>query len=247
MTEKCHEESPQSSVLVDDPQRRIDDWMKSWDDGTLGSLVDTHPDPCLVEHFDDLTDGRQHLRILVPLCGTCLDMKWFADRGHSVVGVDISEVAARLFFDRNQIPHTVQDLPHTQGKLYQSTDDAIKFYVVNFFDFNETLEGLFDVVWDTGSLGSIDVRDRDRYMTAMSCVLKPNCVFFLETLVFDKTKFEGPPYSFPIEDVEEVFGNMFTVVKVADHGYDVPEDDRDVEEGIHDIGFRFHFYCLTRM
>ncbi|XP_067677935.1 thiopurine S-methyltransferase-like [Haliotis asinina] len=247
MTKNYRDKSFKSVVSVDDPQQRIDDWLKSWDDGTLGSLVDTHPDPCLVEHFNDLTAGRPHLRILVPLCGTCLDMKWFADRGHSVVGVDISEVAARLFFDRNQIPHTVEDLPHVQGKLYRSTDAAVKFYVINFYDFNENLEGLFDVVWDTGSFGSIDVRDRDRYMTAINSVLKPNCVYLLETLVFDKTKFEGPPYSFFIEDVEEVFGNKFIVVKVAVHDYDLPKDDWDIEESIKDIGFRFHFYCLTRM
>jgi len=30
----------------------------------------------LIHHIDELTDNREQIRILVPLCGRSLDLKW---------------------------------------------------------------------------------------------------------------------------------------------------------------------------
>ena len=40
----------------------------------------------------------------MPLCGKSLDMKWLAEQGHSVVGIDIVELAAQQFFTENDLP-----------------------------------------------------------------------------------------------------------------------------------------------
>ena len=48
-------------------------------------------------------------RVLVPLCGKSPDLLWLADRGHDVVGIEISEIAVAAFFDENALAYTVDD------------------------------------------------------------------------------------------------------------------------------------------
>ena len=55
-------------------------------------------------HFAYLTSGGQSgLSVFVPLCGKSLDMVWLSDQGLSVVGCDISELAAQQFYTENSI------------------------------------------------------------------------------------------------------------------------------------------------
>ena len=51
----------------------------------------------LVKHWP--TFGSQpEARVFVPLCGKSLDLIWLAERGHAVVGCEISEIAVASFF-----------------------------------------------------------------------------------------------------------------------------------------------------
>src|ERR1700691_3649788 len=43
-------------------------------------------------------------RVFVPLCGKSLDMLWLRDRGHPVVGVELSPIALEAFCMENGIP-----------------------------------------------------------------------------------------------------------------------------------------------
>lgn len=68
------------------------DWIETWNAGIIpwhnnevaGSVVllfiysrDTmHLRSALVKYIEQLTEGNKHARILVPLCGKSVDMKW---------------------------------------------------------------------------------------------------------------------------------------------------------------------------
>ena len=71
-------------------------WLERWESGRLGWHRDT-VNPHLADFWDAMpvADGA---RVFVPLAGKSVDMKWLADRGHSVVGVEISDQACREFF-----------------------------------------------------------------------------------------------------------------------------------------------------
>ena len=44
-------------------------------------------------------------QVFVPLSGKSLDMVWLAEQGHRVLGVELSELAVRQFFDeRGLVP-----------------------------------------------------------------------------------------------------------------------------------------------
>src|SRR3954447_18699858 len=42
----------------------------------------------------------------VPLCGKSRDMVWLAERGHSVLGAELSSIAVEAFFAETATPHS---------------------------------------------------------------------------------------------------------------------------------------------
>lgn len=79
------------------------------------------PNEALVKHLDKLV-VNQNDRILVPLCGKSVDMKWLYEKGYNVVGVegeqcppsnhDIYEVSRCCRADRGvlrRIKHQVRE------------------------------------------------------------------------------------------------------------------------------------------
>uniref|UniRef100_A0A674A8S8 Thiopurine S-methyltransferase n=1 Tax=Salmo trutta TaxID=8032 RepID=A0A674A8S8_SALTR len=53
----------------------------------------------LESYIDKVLCGRKGVRFFFPLCGKAVDMKWLADMGHPVVGVDIAEMGSMQFFE----------------------------------------------------------------------------------------------------------------------------------------------------
>ena len=72
-------------------------WQDKWASGQIGfHEAETHP--LLVAHFDAL-DVPSAVPVFVPLCGKSLDMVWLRERGHDVVGVELSALACASFFE----------------------------------------------------------------------------------------------------------------------------------------------------
>ena len=69
-------------------------------------------------------------RTLVPLCGKSADLTWLLTQGHQVVGVDISEIAAKAFASEQKIAMTrANEPPFTVFRA-----ERIAYYVGDFFD-----------------------------------------------------------------------------------------------------------------
>ncbi|KAK2138702.1 hypothetical protein LSH36_2546g00004 [Paralvinella palmiformis] len=145
-------------------------WKKAWEcKDTIWHVDQT--DSWLDRNLDILTAGREEIRIFLPLSGKAKDLKWYsytnvnilcawfnmhryvpastlADKGHHVVGAEVSPLACQQFFSENDIPHTVIPFPGCNGSLYKSNDGKIEVYCCNIFDFNKDTAGVFDAIWD---------------------------------------------------------------------------------------------------
>ena len=62
----------------------------------------------LIKSLPKLTGGRTNLDLFLPLCGKSLDMVWLADKGHSVTGVEWSELAIKQFFEETKLEYTAE-------------------------------------------------------------------------------------------------------------------------------------------
>src|SRR5271168_4030892 len=77
-------------------------WHDRWRTGQIGfhqSAVDRH----LAAHWPTLELAAAS-PVFVPLCGKSLDLLWLRDRGHAVLGVELSAVAVESFCMENAVP-----------------------------------------------------------------------------------------------------------------------------------------------
>ncbi|HEX7418054.1 MAG TPA: hypothetical protein VF315_08380, partial [Steroidobacteraceae bacterium] len=73
-----------------------DFWLQRWQLGQTGWHQDA-PHWGLVRHWSVLALDST-ARVFVPLAGRSLDLLWLAQRGHAVVGCELSPLAVRKFY-----------------------------------------------------------------------------------------------------------------------------------------------------
>ena len=81
------------------------DWDQWWQEGKTAFHME-NVNPNLSNHVDTLLI-KQNCTVFVPLCGKAVDMKYLADKGHKVIGLEFSEKAVVDSF-----------LSNLEGKLY---------------------------------------------------------------------------------------------------------------------------------
>ncbi|XP_038952015.1 thiopurine S-methyltransferase isoform X1 [Rattus norvegicus] len=112
----------------------LDDWQDKW----VTRHIAFHQEQghqLLKKHFDTFLKGQSGLRVFFPLCGKAIEMKWFADRGHTVVGVEISEIGIREFFAEQNLSYTEEPLTEIAGaKVFKSSSGNISLYCCSIFD-----------------------------------------------------------------------------------------------------------------
>ncbi|CAN7989162.1 unnamed protein product, partial [Ixodes hexagonus] len=73
----------------------------------------------LRKHQDVILAGKRDAQVFVPLCGKALELKWFYEKGHRVVGVEVVEDPVRAFFDENTLPYEESFCPVLKCKILQ--------------------------------------------------------------------------------------------------------------------------------
>ena len=164
-------------------------------------------------------------------------MKWLAEKGHAVVGIDIVELAARQFFTESNIPfkkckkytlmisESIIDLlidTTDDFSVYESTDDImkIKFIVGDLFKCSVASIGSFDAIWDCNSIVAINTEDTKRYAKLLDSLLKSSGRILLSTYEFeDPSRRDQSPHNLPPDAVKDLFGEEYsvTVTETLDH------------------------------
>lgn len=148
-------------------------WEKRWNEGQT-RFHETAPNALLVAHADVLRG-----RVLVPLCGKSFDMRWLAERGHEVVGVEFVESAVKEHGEIPGVTIVVADML-TVGGL-----------------------GMFDSVYDRAALVALAPDLRAEYIRRCRAMLKDDGVTLLVSLAYDQALVNGPPWS--VSDVEGLY------------------------------------------
>ena len=109
-------------------------WLERWAKKEIGFHEGT-VNKYLHDHWEQLA-GKGTGAVLVPLCGKAHDMWWLHDRGHPVLGIELSEVACKDFFEeageKAQVhpgePYTTfrHDNPRSGAVIFQLVPDDVK-------------------------------------------------------------------------------------------------------------------------
>ncbi|XP_061305555.1 thiopurine S-methyltransferase isoform X2 [Pezoporus flaviventris] len=159
-----------------------EEWRQKWEMRNIGFHKE-QGHPLLQKYLDVLLSGRSKLRIFFPLCGKAVDMKWLADMGHCVVGVEVSEQALKEFFAEHSLPYSEEPVVEIPGaKKLQSISGNISLYCCSIYDLSS-------------------------YASLMVTLMEPNSSYLLVTVSYDPNKHKGPPFYVPESEIKSLFGS----------------------------------------
>jgi thiopurine S-methyltransferase len=157
----------------------------------------------LIERFWPVVASKPG-RTLVPLCGKSVDMAWLAGRGYEVVGIDVSEVAARAFFSEQASDFAVwairDDAPF---KVFEA--GRVTILVGDFFDLTPDRFGRFAFVYDRAALIAMPREQRPAYVARLLTLLEEEGNMLLITIDYNSGQMAGPPFSVPEPEVRALF------------------------------------------
>lgn len=173
-------------------------WHQKWEKGEI-AFHEAEPNPMLVRHFEglNLAEGS---RILLPLCGKTRDIAWLHDRGHRIVGVELSEIAVSELFQEMAMTPEISN----RDSFIRYESERLEVWVGDFFALSSELLGQVDAVYDRGALVALPAELRAAYAAHLVKVTggKPQ---LLVTLQYDPHRLEGPPFLVESE-VEGYYG-----------------------------------------
>jgi thiopurine S-methyltransferase len=194
-----------------------DFWHSRWRNNEIGfhqRQFNRH----LVKHWPTL-GAQPEARVFVPLCGKSLDLIWLAERGHAVVGCEISEIAVASFFDDAGL--TAQRT--TDGPAQRWTAESIEILLGDFFSLNRELIGAFDAVYDRGSLIAFPEAMRPTYVQGLAELATSGTSILSITLEYPQHEMDGPPFSVPEAEIRDLFADVASV-ELLESCSDVFED-----------------------
>ncbi|XP_075995503.1 putative thiopurine S-methyltransferase [Genypterus blacodes] len=184
----------------------LGEWEERWQEDRIG-FHQFHVHPMLESNIDKVLAGRKAVRFFFPLCGKAVDMKWLADQGHAVVGVEIAEKAIKQFFEDSSMTYSEKPVPAIPGaKLYKGKERDVSIYQCDLFTFSSSVGGQFGAIWDRGSLVAINPGDREKYASLIISLMAKDCRYLLDTLLYNPELYKGPPFFVPNEQVHSLFG-----------------------------------------
>lgn len=177
-------------------------WHERWSQGQINFHLPA-PHPLLIKYAAVL--GTRS-RVLVPLCGKTVDMMWLAERGHSVIGVELSELAVRAFFDE----HKLTAHESVRGPFKRFVAGAIEILCGDFFalepahlldEHGRTVNALYD----RAALVALPEAMRKRYASHLIGLMPSEATGLLITLEYGSNAASGPPFSVTAQEVRALY------------------------------------------
>lgn len=186
-----------------------DYWFQKWESQDIG-FNQAQPNKLMQTYFSrlNLPPGS---RVFVPLCGQSIDMLWLIAAGYEVIGVELSQIACRRFFEAHKIPNTVAEIKNFS--VYSS--DKITIFCGDFFKLNQALLGKIDVIYDRAALIALPIDTRKRYAQHLLELATPTTSMFLITMEYNQAEMPGPPFSVNEREINELYHPHFAISLLA--------------------------------
>ncbi len=187
-----------------------DFWLERWEREEIGfhqSEINSH----LRQYWQELHLAPDS-EVFVPLCGKSIDMLWLRRQGHSVLGVELSDIAVQAFFAENgYTPHHV-----THEKFNACEADDIRVLCGDFFDLNKDDLAKVVAVYDRASLVALPPDMRERYVNHLASILPPATKILLITFDYTQAEMSGPPFAVSADEVAALYSKYAEVRLLAE-------------------------------
>ena len=205
-----------------------DFWHARWHLGETGWHL-PHANPLLARHWPALAIPHGG-RVFVPLCGKTEDMAWLAEQGYRVVGVELSEAAARDFFASHNWTPAIND----SGALRRFAYGPIEIHCGDYFALDAVALGAIDAAYDRGALVALPPGMRERYVDHLTHLLPHRVNTLLITFDYEQRLMDGPPFSVDHTEVTRHFSPTHSI-ELLSRSDVLAENPRFRERGLSEL------------
>lgn len=193
-------------------------WHERWDTGQI-RFDQAAPNRLLTETWPQLA-LRPGCAVFVPLCGKSVDMQWLAERGHPVIGNELSERAVNDFFAERQLAVSERD----EGALTVHAAADYELWCGDLFDMTADALGAVEAVYDRASLVALPPELRRRYASHLAAILPPAVTVLVIAFDYDQDEMDGPPFAVTRDEIADLFDG-FDLRPLADENALGPNSD----------------------
>lgn len=178
-----------------------DFWHERWQQGQIG-FHQAAVNDALLGHWAATVGPAASRRVLVPLCGKSVDLRWLHGQGHRVLGVELSALACDAFFAEQGLPVEVR--PLGGGRWYQGQGAAAGLDLLQGDIFGLDLDALAaadlapcPLLYDRASLVAMPEAMRARLAARLLQLLSTDASGLIVTFDYPQDERPGPPFSVP--------------------------------------------------
>ncbi len=174
-------------------------WHSKWEQDHIG-FNEATPHRYLISFYPQLklTAGDS---IFVPLCGKSVDLCWLADKGLNVLGIELSEIAIRDFFEEHNLTPSKQRLD--AFTLWKSGN--IELLHGDFFDLQAKHVMHCAAVYDRAAIIALPQPSRAEYAAHLQQITTAQTRYLTICLEYPQHQKSGPPFSVLNEELINLF------------------------------------------
>lgn len=176
-------------------------WIDRWQNKETGWHRD-NVHPLLFKLSEEFFEQPQ--QIFVPLCGKSLDMVWLAEKGHEIIGVELSPLAIEEFFEEQKLvpkKNQLGDFLSWQAGSYQILEGDFFNLTADFFAGNFKSCHCW---YDRAAVIALPESLRNKYVEVIQMIL-PGARGLLISLSYDSASRQGPPFSLGDNEIKALW------------------------------------------
>jgi thiopurine S-methyltransferase len=200
----------------------VNDWRERWREGRIGFHRDAVHSS--LKRFWPRLGVTPGTKVLVPLSGKSLDMRWLSRHDHPVLGIELASEAVEQFLAEGQ--GEVSRYRH--GDFDVCRQGSVELWCGDFFHFHIEQAAEIGAFYDRAALIALPPATRQRYAFHLAQLIPPDSrglLISLQRAPGDEGK--GPPFSVGADELLDLFESNFRVTHLEDG---VPELDSGFRE-----------------
>lgn len=180
-----------------------DFWHERWRTGQIGfHQQSVHP---FLERWWPKLGVPAGARVYVPLCGKSLDMAWLANRGHAIVGSELSRIAIDDFFAAQALAPTTTRADgfarYSAGGYELLEGDALAL--------TPTITGPIAAFYDRAALVALPPQLRGPYVDSLAMLMPRGARGLLVSFEYPQEMKGGPPFSVETAEILRLCADRF--------------------------------------
>jgi thiopurine S-methyltransferase len=165
-----------------------------WREGRIG-FHEGRVNVRLLRHWPELGVARD-AAVLVPLCGKAHDLRWLAERGHAVLGVELSALAIADFFREQELVAERSRLdPFEVWRAGRLTILCGDFFALDRAGAEAAAGGPLAAWWDRAAMIALPPAMRTRYVEQLARLTAPGARGLLVGFEYPPEEKQGPPFN----------------------------------------------------